>query len=78
MDKTTKIINAEVSSHKEATEDAMNKMAQQQQVVALLKEKGSTPDKMLIESSKLALIKDKILFHKAAILTLEDLLEKLK
>lgn len=44
----------------------------------LLDEKGQLKKKSVAEAAKLLVLKDKIMFHKSALLVLEDLKEELK
>ena len=69
MDKLKEIINKKIKEHQYEIDNAQKD---------LLDEKGKLKQKSVAEAAKILVLKDKIMFHKSALLVLEDLKEEIK
>lgn len=70
-------LNNSIKEHQNEIEGCLATMTTQQKLVKEIKTSNENPHTALVESSKLAVLKDKIMFHKTAMLVLQDVLEKL-
>lgn len=70
-------LSKSIKEHQNEIEGCLSTIATQQKIVKEMKVSSQDPHKMLVESSKLAVLKDKIMFHKTAMMVLQDVLEKL-
>jgi len=68
-----KLIDSKVKEHKYEIELCESEMTKQKKKANDSREKNKNPQNVLTETSKLAILKDKMLFHKAAISVLEEL-----
>lgn len=71
-------LRKKVKEHELELEFTLEEQEKIKKNISKLKEKNKGPQELMQLSSKLMVLKDKAMFHKAAILTLNNVLEDIK
>lgn len=72
------VIDTKIQEHKTEMEFSLAEQEKHKKQIRKIKDKQLPPQQLMLESSKLVVLKDKALFHKASVMALEDLKESVK